>query len=672
MQIKEKTYVKTISVFNYVFFCMSYEKKSPKEKRLEDNEVIKVYNERFYLMWATRGIFEQERKLCDDQFDATTYVDNNGNVQVNVPLEKSLIENAMWRQAGKTNFEIIPEGEADVQELQSSKYVLEHFLEDSTADYNRYNEKRKAELDCDKYGTSVMYTGLSQSKEIMYDLSDEATNFYDESYDRIERIKWCFIPRNVPLNNFWVDYSALRQSDFSKAKFCVMQETDTPENLKIKWEKVPWFKNLDKITAYMNIRPAYGKTNIRPDEAMVHYYFDKVTKDYWIIINRNVVVYTGKLLYRHGKLPFVMRQCFGTTSCLYGEGYCKRIRSMKAYKNTTLTAIIRRMEMTSGINIALFWNQATSWELYTAYDQMNIWKFAGNQDTVKQFELDGNIQSQANLLTILDDQIIQDSGQNLKAPYSSPANTATEIEVIEENKAIREKTMDELRDQAIQGILDQVFKNIRQFAPALLKKEIKQKRGKKEITVKIEYPLIKVPNVSINKKAKKGESIFVEDYGKFGFFELTPQTLKHEMTVKIVTPSTKSNLKTLEKNAVTQYIVNMNTLAWLGDAMAQEVIKRMQDWGIFDRINLAYWYDDKLTATTKKDDIKKKNLDKINQIESAFGIGDQGLWANMWGSSTPWAPAESQQPLPPTQPWANEWQSWQAAWNATGAISPTQ
>lgn len=192
---------------------------------------------------------------------------------------------------------------------------------------------------------------------------------------------------------------------------------------------------------------------------------------------------------------------------------------------------------------------------------MNIWKFAGNQDTVKQFELDGNIQSQANLLTILDDQIIQDSGQNLKAPYSSPANTATEIEVIEENKAIREKTMDELRDQAIQGILDQVFKNIRQFAPALLKKEIKQKRGKKEITVKIEYPLIKVPNVSINKKAKKGESIFVEDYGKFGFFELTPQTLKHEMTVKIVTPSTKSNLKTLEKNAVTQYIVNMNTLA---------------------------------------------------------------------------------------------------------------
>lgn len=226
----------------------------------------------------------------------------------------------------------------------------------------------------------------------------------------------------------------------------------------------------------MNIWPAYTKTNIRPEEAMVHYYFDKITKDYWIIVNRNLVIYTGKQLYNHGKMPFVMRQCFATNACLYGEGYPRRVRSMKAYKNTVMSATIKRIEMTSGINLALFGNQATSGALYTAYDQMNIWKFAGTQDSVKQFALDGNIQSQANLLTILDDQIIQDSGQNLKAPYSSPANTATEIEVIEENKAIRDKQMDEMRDQAYQQILDQVYKNIKQFAPALLRKDIMVKR----------------------------------------------------------------------------------------------------------------------------------------------------------------------------------------------------
>lgn len=134
---------------------------------------------------------------------------------------------------------MVPEGEADVQELQSGKYTLEHFLEDSTQDYNFYNEKRKAELDCDNYGTSVMYTGLTQTKEVLYELADEATNFYDEAYNRVERTKWCFIPRNIPLRNFWVDYSALWQSDFSKAKFCVMQETDTPENLRLKWKDIP-------------------------------------------------------------------------------------------------------------------------------------------------------------------------------------------------------------------------------------------------------------------------------------------------------------------------------------------------------------------------------------------------------------------------------------------------
>lgn len=226
-----------------------------------------------------------------------------------------------------------------------------------------------------------------------------------------------------------------------------------------------------------------------------------------------------------------------------------------------MDATIKRVEMTSGINIALFGNQPAPGDLYTASGEMNIWQFAQGQDSVKQFQLDGNISQQSGLLTIIDDQIIQDSGENLKAPYSSPANTATEIEVIEENKATRQKCIDEIRDQSRQNILTQVLKNIAQRAPALLKKEIKKRVGKKEIVAKIEYPMIRVPNVSIGKKPKKGESMFIEDYGKYGFFELKPSTVRGDLTVKIVTPNTKSNLKVLEKNAITQYVNNMVSLA---------------------------------------------------------------------------------------------------------------
>lgn len=56
--------------------------------------------------------------------------------------------------------------------------------------------------------------------------------------------------------------------------------------------------------------------------------------------------------------------------------------------------------------------------------------------------------------------------------------------------------------------------------------------------------------------------------------------------------------------------------------MAQDVVKRMKDGGIFDRINTTYGFDDKLNATTKKDEIKQKNLELIKQIEANSQIGE--------------------------------------------------
>ena len=41
------------------------------------------------------------------------------------------------------------------------------------------------------------------------------------------------------------------------------------------------------------------------------------------------------------------------------------------------------------------------------------------------------------MLKIIDDFVVQDTGENLKAPYSSPAGTLGEVEIIEENKQIR-------------------------------------------------------------------------------------------------------------------------------------------------------------------------------------------------------------------------------------------
>lgn len=69
----------------------------------------------------------------------------------------------------------------------------------------------------------------------------------------------------------------------------------------------------------------------------------------------------------------------------------------------------------------------------------------------------------------LDDLVIQDIGENIKAPYSSPAGTLGEVEIMEENKAIRLKTVDIARDICLDNALTSMLQNIQDFAPALLK-----------------------------------------------------------------------------------------------------------------------------------------------------------------------------------------------------------
>ena len=53
------------------------------------------------------------------------------------------------------------------------------------------------------------------------------------------------------------------------------------------------------------------------------------------------------------------------------------------------------------------------------------------------------------ILNLIDDYVIQDTGENSKAPYSSPAGTLGEVEIMEENKTIRVKSVDESRDIAV-------------------------------------------------------------------------------------------------------------------------------------------------------------------------------------------------------------------------------
>ena len=108
------------------------------------------------------------------------------------------------------------------------------------------------------------------------------------------------------------------------------------------------------------------------------------------------------------------------------------------------------------------------------------------------------------MIAQIDRDVRSQTGIDLQSVFEPPADQLGTVEIIEENKQIRNKSVDELRDQAIDEAYTKTLNNIAAFAPELMseKKTIKVE-GKDAGEVTVAYPQIQIPNVKI--KQKKNE-----------------------------------------------------------------------------------------------------------------------------------------------------------------------
>ena len=66
---------------------------------------------------------------AEKQVNSISFYDNDGVLQVNIPLEKTLKEVYMGRTDGKIVFDIVPDGQADIELLQPTKYAMMFFMD---------------------------------------------------------------------------------------------------------------------------------------------------------------------------------------------------------------------------------------------------------------------------------------------------------------------------------------------------------------------------------------------------------------------------------------------------------------------------------------------------------------------------------------------------------------
>jgi hypothetical protein len=94
-----------------------------------------------------------------------------------------------------------------------------------------------------------------------------------------------------------MDDRAMRQSDFNKVEDCIMIELLSPDSFNVRYNHKGYDQEaVSSVIPTMPDNGAYGIQTNQPLMVLYHY-FNRITKQYAIIANRNVVIYDDYMKY---------------------------------------------------------------------------------------------------------------------------------------------------------------------------------------------------------------------------------------------------------------------------------------------------------------------------------------------------------------------------------------
>lgn len=610
------------------------------------------FRKRLNDMRGEREPFENQWYFNQLQVEAQSYEDGD-KFYPNTKLEQAIIEMRLWGRTSDITIDVEPDQyEPNLDEAIIAKHVLYKFMhEEEWHKQLRYWRHDKAVT-----GTGVFFCGISHDitceikrDEVKLDVQVGNGYFNNKGKKKVYNEKWYFMPQNVPLASFYVDDNAMQQPDFARAVDCIMCEFGDKEDLIAKYKNVPW---VDKDALESLMPTATGETeygqDVKHGQIVLYHYFNRITKDWYIVGNEKAVIYETMYEFDCEWLPFVLCQHHPRNNKLYGMGDPEVIAALKATKNATWQAIVGWTLLSSG-KLLLSGNSGEFTDSMDNAARVYSWEITikevtNSVENYKQIDTNINMSNNLNLLQLIDDEVRAATGIDVRAAFEAPEQNLGQTEIKEENKAIRLKAIDELEDLAIGAALTIALANIVKFAPVLKRstKEISFNGNIKEF--ESEYT-ITIPDVTIKKKGKN--TMVEEDMWSYGELEFTKDLIKGNNKVRVTTASTNnSKLNVIEKNKAKEMV---NIIKVLSEVYGLENIIRdiplEQSWSI---VAHAYWLGDKDTVVKSK---KKKIKDKNAAMLKAFwdfistmwdGSNQQGVqwpiegaWEITWGQAMP-------------------------------------
>ena len=632
-------------------------------KNWTKDQYKQFFRDRLYDMKAKREPFESKWSILDNTRTAVSFYDNSGELQVNIPLEKTLIEIYEWRTRGKINYDIKPDGQANVEELQPAKYSLMFYLDgngkDNFWEENKYLKSLKAH-----YGNGIFYTGIRSYKEYRYqqkegtEIEGNTDLLKKSNFEEYEHESWYLFPKSIHPQDFYIDDNAYGQPNVQYAEDCIYKERITMSELELRYRKNPNIdqKELKLVDYWVDESPKnLQDRSIDHQEIIIFHYFNRVTKTYMIVANEENVLYNGYYFYNDGKLPFVNIQHYYDPNSFWSEGISGRVNYLKAYKSEVFQNILTGSAMASGINLVVGNDDQIGQDWTVGGRQLNLWRTTGGAENVQQMPTNINLWFFTAIMDLIDKETAIVTGINPAEQISASSDVLGIVEINEANKAVRSGSVDEAYDIGLDEALTMTLDRIKQFAPTLLAETIKNEDWK---ILRQIFPKIRIDNMKVKKEGNK--IVFEESLGKYWYFELKPWVVQG-IGVKVVTASTNSVLPIIERRRIDEYINNIQKLAGVaqldqtGESMAKlkEYMKFDQ---LMDRLNDAYEYDStSLKANTEKDNIVKEQLDKIKQLREILTINPTENEQGQQVTATPeGAPEQNQE----QDALLGAWQTW--------------
>lgn len=609
-------------------------------------------------MRSKRSPYDESWNRYEKQVKADSFYDNNWELQVNIPLEKQLIETQMWRTEGRVIFDILPDWQTDIEQLQPTKYAMQFFMDWNEKDNFWIENKHFRDIRA-TYGSWIRYTWIRSYKDLRFEQKEgteieAGTDLLAESnFNEAEHESWFFFPKSLHVKDFYIDDWAYWQPNVQYADDAIMKEeiTATELELRFRGNKNINQDELDRVKYWTDInKKNESSTSVKQQKIVLYHYYHRLTKKYIILANEEQMLYNWKYFYDDWKLPFENVQFFSNVNRFRGEWFPERVWYIKAYQSEIYQDILSGAQMNSSINL-ITWNDDQIWQDWTFWGRgVNILRNTWGADWVQQLNTTINLWYYTTVLQILEQQVTKDSWINPQEVFDAWSEVLWIVEIQEARKAIRNRSVDENYNLWLDAALTMMLARIKQFAPKLLATTIEDDWW----AVKTIFPSITIKDYKVEKK--KGKQVFVKDLGKYWYFELEPDIVQW-VWVKTVTSSSNSVLPTLERKKVSDYInlmLTMSQAAALDQSWKsmQELVKFMRFDEVLDWARDAYQIDiNWLKANTDKDDIAEENIKMMEELQKILTINQP---ANVWQNPTqnPWAI--------PSVPWSED-NTWE--WN---------